>query len=118
MCARAKKAWCGLKQAGKIAHDDLVKRLKAHGHEKVTTTEGHFRHETQDIDFALVVDDFPIQCKQGSDLDHLRAAMEEHCTFKADTDAEQCAGIHLKWDHMRQTVCSSMDGHIEQALRD
>ena len=32
--ARVAKAWHGLKQAGKIAHDNLVQRLEEHGHKK------------------------------------------------------------------------------------
>ena len=39
--ARVNKEWCGLEQAGKIAHDDLVKRLDAGGCER-TPIKGHF----------------------------------------------------------------------------
>jgi hypothetical protein len=34
--AKIKKAWYGLKQSGKIAHDDLVEHLTKHGYEKTT----------------------------------------------------------------------------------
>ena len=42
--ARINKAWYGLKQAGKIAHDNLVTHLKQHGYIK-TTTPRLFTHE-------------------------------------------------------------------------
>ena len=58
--ARIAKAWYGLKQAGKIAHDDLCERLAAHGYHK-TNTDGLFRHESRDISFTLVVDKFGIK---------------------------------------------------------
>jgi hypothetical protein len=65
--ARVNKAWYGLKQAGKIAHDDLVQHLEAEGYTK-TMVEGYFRHETRDIDFTLVVDDFLIKYTNDNNL--------------------------------------------------
>ena len=44
---RIKKAWNGLKQAGKIAHANLVAHLKQFGYHKVPRTEGLFLHHTQ-----------------------------------------------------------------------
>ena len=41
ICTMVEKAWCGLKQAGKMAHDDPVERLGKHGCKK-TNVEGHF----------------------------------------------------------------------------
>ena len=58
--ARVKKAWYGLKEAGKIAHDDLVAHLKKYGYFE-NTTPGYFRHESRPIYFTLVVDDFGIK---------------------------------------------------------
>ena len=58
--ARIVMAWYGLKQAGKIAHDDLVAHLKTHGY-KEAITQGLFLHETRPISFTLVVDDFGIK---------------------------------------------------------
>ena len=51
--ARIKKAWYGLKQSGKIAHDDLVTQLSKHGYHKSKYTEGLFTHETRQIAFTL-----------------------------------------------------------------
>ena len=91
------EAWCGLKQAGKIAHDNLVEGLEQDGCQK-TTVEGCFKHETCDITFTLVVDDFLIKHTNEEDFQHLSDATGKHCAFKVDTDAKQCAGIHLKWN--------------------
>jgi hypothetical protein len=113
--ARVNKAWYGLKQAGKIAHDDLVEHLTTAGYHK-TLVEGYFRHETRDIDFTLVVDDFLIKYTQDEDLEHLRKAIGDHYTFKVDLEAKQYVGINLKWDYDKRTVRLSMDGYIKQAL--
>ena len=114
--ARVNKAWYGLKQAGKIAHDDLVQRLAAGGYKKAELVEGYFYHETRAISFTLVVDDFLIKYVDSRDLAHLRATIEAHYTFKVDEDARQYVGIHLKWDYIQRTVRLSMDGYVKQAL--
>ena len=114
--ARVNKAWYGLKQAGRIAHDDLVARLAEAGYHKASLVEGYFRHEHRPIDFTLVVDDFLIKYERSEDLEHLQAAVGKYYKFKVDTDAKQYVGIHLKWDYDRRTVRLSMDGYIEQAL--
>ena len=57
--AKINKAWFGLKQSGKIAHDDLVQHLAKHGYVQAENTDG-FVHGLRDISFTLVVDDFGI----------------------------------------------------------
>ena len=114
--ARVNKAWYGLKQAGRIAHDDLVRRLAESGYHKTGMVEGYFRHKTRPIDFTLVVDDFLIKYKNDEDLKHLSDTIEKHYKFKVDTDAKQYVGINLKWDYVKRSVRLSMEGYIEQTL--
>ena len=68
---RIDKAWYGLKESGKIAHDDLVGHLKQYGYEKTKRTEGLFIHKTRDISCTLVVDDFGIKYTNKADVEHL-----------------------------------------------
>ena len=110
------KAWCRLKQAGKTAHDDLAGRLAEGGHHKAGLLEGCFQHETCDINFALVVDDFLVQHNNNEDLEHLVKTVQKCCEFKADAEAKQFVGIQLQWDCDKQTERLSMPGHIKQAL--
>ena len=116
--ARVNKAWYGLKQAGKIAHDDLVERLAEAGYQKTGLVEGYFKHETRNIDFTLVVDDFLIKYVNDDDLQHLREAVGKYYKFKVDLEAKQYVGINLKWNYKDGTVRLSMDGYVEQALRE
>ena len=69
--AKINRAWYGLKQAGCIAHDDLVEHLAKHDYVKTEHKEGLFRHKTRDISFTLVVDDFGIKYIDKDDVDHL-----------------------------------------------
>ena len=72
---RIKKAGYGLKKSGKISHDDLVAYLKTFGYHKAPRTEGLFLHDTQEISFTLVVDDFGIKYTNKSDVNHLIASV-------------------------------------------
>ena len=114
--ARVNKAWYGLKQAGRIAHDDLVAHLAKAGYKKNDIIEGYFRHEDRDIDFTLVVDDFLIKYTDDRDLEHLQETIGAHYKFKVDLTAHQYVGINLKWNYNKRTVRLSMDGYVRQAL--
>ena len=116
--AKVKKAWYGLKQSGRIAHEDLVKHLAKHGYTKVPFTECLFKHKERDIAFALVVDDFAVKYTNKEDADHLIAAMNSKYPFKVDWEAKQFIGINMKWDYEKGEVELSMDGYVEQALKE
>ena len=51
----------GLKQAGKIAHDKLVKYLAPYGYKRARHTPGYWKHNNKPISFVLCVDDFGIK---------------------------------------------------------
>eukprot|EP00536_Pseudo-nitzschia_multiseries_P014224 jgi/Psemu1/214116/e_gw1.673.25.1 len=116
--ARIKKAWYGLKQSGKIAHDDLVGHLQQYGYRKAPHTEGLFLHDERDISFTLVVDDFGIKYTQQEDVDHLVKAVGTKYTFKVDWSGKQYVGVHLNWDYDKREVKLSMDGYMVQALKE
>ena len=86
--AKINKAWYGLKQSGKIAHNDLVKHLNKHDYVQAEFTDGLFVHKLRDISFPLVVDDFGIQYTNKQDVDHLISIMRSKYKFKVDFDAK------------------------------
>ena len=94
--ARIKRAWYGLRESGKIAHDDLVDHLKKFGYEKTENTLGLFRHKTRNITFTLVVDDFGISYTDENDVHHLINAIKERYPVKVKMDPDQYIGITLK----------------------
>ena len=59
--AKMKKALCGLKESGRIAHEDMIDHLATAGYFESKFTKGLFKHETRDISFTLVVDDSGIK---------------------------------------------------------
>jgi len=111
--AKINKAWYGLKQSGRIAHDDLVAHLAKHDYVKTKHTEGLFRHKTRDISFTLVVDDFGIKYSSKDDVYHLNQILRKKYKYEVDMEAKQYIGIHLKWDYKKRELICSMDGYIE-----
>ena len=116
--AKINRAWYGLKQAGKIAHDDLVSHLEQHGYIKAKWTEGLFFHRSRDISFTLVVDDFGIKYTDPKDLQHLATIMRIKYPFKIDEQAKQYIGITLNWDYEQRELRCSMPGYVQQALKE
>jgi hypothetical protein len=78
--AEVNKGMYGLPQAGKVASDFLLPRLAKAGYiEAGRTPSGLFKHKTNSIKFALVVDDFLVKSCQ-ADLDQHQATLREHIT--------------------------------------
>lgn len=77
--ARINKAWYRLKEAGKIAGDDIRDHLGAFGHHESKFTKGFFTHETRPINFTLAVDGFGVKHKNLEDFEHLRGCLSLRC---------------------------------------
>merc|ERR1711884_368599 len=115
---RIRGALYGLKESGRIANEDVVDLLSAHGYKESPLTPGLFTHETRDISFTLVVDDFGIKWTQKEDLDHLISILEKKYEMKVNMDSKQYVGIDLQWDYTNRTLACSMDEYIETALQE
>ena len=83
-----KKVWYGLKQSGKIAHDDLVAHLEKFEYHKAPRTEGFFVHHTQNTSLTLVVNNFGIKYTNKQEVDHPIASVRAKYPFKADWEAK------------------------------
>ena len=69
-CFAINKSMHGLKNAGRVSKDRLVKHLNSSNFFE-TKTPCLFRHSTRDITFCLVVDDFGIKHSNPADLSFL-----------------------------------------------
>ena len=61
----------GLKQDGRIANDRLINHLAQFGYAPVRHTPSLWCHETRDIIFSLVVDDFGVKYVGKKNAEHL-----------------------------------------------
>ena len=82
----------------------MIDHLASHGYHESKLTKGLFKHETQDISFTLVVDDFGIKWTKQGDLNHLITALEQKYEMKVDMESKQYVGIELKWDYSASEV--------------
>ena len=81
-----RKGMYGLKQAGSIANDQLKQHIKASGCVLCRYTPGLFTHTSQNISFALCVDDFGVKYTDKADAQHLLTCLEK--LYKCTTDWE------------------------------
>jgi hypothetical protein len=113
--AEVNKGMYGLPQAGKVASDFLLPRLAKAGYIEAGRTPGLFKHKTNSIKFAIVVDGFLVKSCCQADLDHLQATLREQYTITVDEKASRFCGITLDWDYTpgKRKVTLSMPGYIE-----
>ena len=71
-----RKVVYGLKEAGCVAFQNLVKNLAPFGYELIPCTPGLWRHITRRTTFTLAVDDLGIKHFNQDDLDHLLNALK------------------------------------------
>ena len=109
-------AMYGLKQAGKIANDDLIEYLKEFGYYPSRKTPGLWLHKTRKISFTLVVDDLGVKYIDKADADHLFSAIEVKYPLKIDWEANTYLGINFEWNYDEGCVILSIKGYIPNAL--
>jgi hypothetical protein len=69
--AQVEKGMYGLPQAGKVASNALLPRLQAAGYNTTGRIPGLYKHCSNTVLFALVVDDFFVQYTHPQDFNHL-----------------------------------------------
>jgi len=107
----------GLPHAGKIAQDVLIGRLATtHGYLQ-TGTKCLFRHATNGVAFALVVDDFAVVFKDLASADHLIACLELYYKLTLKKNATKHLGLTIEVDKVVHEVRISNPDVIAKALK-
>ena len=112
-----RKGMYGLPQAGIIAYHALRDHLQPHGYQPCRYTPGLWKHDTRDLRFCLVVDDFGVKYKNKDDANHLIAALQEKYEVTIDWTGHLFCGITLTWDYINGIVILSMPGYVIRVLR-
>jgi hypothetical protein len=66
----------GLPQAGILAYNQLVAHLAKYGYAPITRASGIWTHDTRDVTFCLVLDDFGIKYTNRCDAEHHFTALQ------------------------------------------
>ena len=95
---KANKCIYRLPQAGLMANQQLKKRLNEHGYCQSKLVPGLWKHDTQPIQFTLVVDDFGVKYVGKEHAVHLQKVRESHYKLTCDWTGNRYIGITLDWD--------------------
>jgi hypothetical protein len=74
---KIQKYMYGLPQAGILANKLLQKRLAVYGYHPTEHTHGLWKHETRQVWFSLVVDDFGIKYVGCQNAEHLMTSIKK-----------------------------------------
>ena len=66
----------GLTQAGNIGNDKLKQHLAKFFHNTAPINPGLWRHQTQPLQFSLLVDNFGVKYERQADITHLLDAIK------------------------------------------
>ena len=111
-----RKGMYGLPQAGLLAQELLEERLTKHGYKQNKLIPGLWKHETKNISFTLVVDDFGVKYVNKQDVDHLLRVLKEDYEIFEDWTGAKYVGLTLTWNYQNQKVHISMPGYVKKAL--
>ena len=89
------KGMYGLTQAGKIENDKLKLHLANFGYEPAPITPVLWRHQTQTLQFSLVVDDFGIKYERQEEITHLLDALKTIYKISEDWGGNLYCGLNL-----------------------
>ena len=113
---RIEKGVYGLKQAGIIANQKLVKHMAPFGYHPVKHTPGLWVHTSKKTLFSLVVDNLCVQYFSTEDAAHFLNAPRAKYLITVYMEATVYTGIKLTWDHVHRTVTFSMQSYVYKAL--
>ena len=89
----------GLPQSGILSNRLLKKRLEKHGYHELPHTTGIFRHETRQVWFTLVVDNFGINYVGEENTKYLLGFLKEFYEIEEDWTGGLYCGITLNWHY-------------------
>ena len=106
----------GLKEAGVIAFDQLVQKLKQFGYKPMSQTPGLWKHTSRRTTFTLCVDNFGVHYFSKDDADHLIDAIRATCECSIDWEGTKYCGLTLAWNYRKEYVDISMPVYVKKAL--
>ena len=110
-----RKAIYGLPNAGRLANEQLRKKLEPSGFYEVAHTPGLWKHKRRPIQFSLIVDDFGVKYVGKEHIDYLLTSLRTHYSkVTVDWTGGLYAGINLTWNYQDKWVDASMVGYVKK----
>ena len=111
-----KRGLYGLKQAARLARDQLVKYLGKYGYSPCRYAPNIWKQETLRTKFCLCVDDFGVKCFSETDANHLINALKKAYDITIDRSGTRFCGLHLTWDYKNRHVDVQMPQYVSNTL--
>ena len=103
-------------QSGTLANKLLNKRLEKEGYRELPHTPGLFLHETGQVWFTIVVDDFGIKYVGEENAKHLLGVLKEFYEMEEDWTGRLYCGITLDWHYKKPFVDIAMPNYVPKKL--
>ena len=112
-----KTLW-GLPQAGILSRQRLCTHLASHGYHECPNTPGLFWHETRNVSFVLVVDDFLVKFQHKADAQHLIDSLTAQGMYAIRTNdkANKFLGFHIDYNKTTREICIDLHAYIAKML--
>ena len=107
----------GLKQAAKLARDQLIENLKPYGYSPSPFAPNIWKHSTRPTKFCLCVDDFGVKYFSEDDANHLISSLKTAYNITTDIRGDNFCGLHLEWDYSNKWVDISMPEYVKKTLK-
>jgi hypothetical protein len=107
----------GLPQAGLIAQELLVDRLKNHGYTQSKTMPGLWKNNSRPIAFSLVLNNFGMKHINKKNANHRLSTIQKYYKCLCNLEGEQYCGLTIKWDYKGCKVHPSMPTYLQKALK-
>ena len=113
---RINRGMYGLKQAAKLARDQLIDNLAPYGYFPDKHAQNIWLHKTKKTKFCLCVDDFGIKYHSEEDIEHFINALKTNYEITTDKKGEDFCGLHFTWNYKNKYVDVAMPNYVQKAL--
>ena len=114
---RIKKGMYGVKQAARLAYDDLKSHLATFGYRPDPIATNIWSHDTKPTKFCLCVDDFGVQYFTDDNAQHLINALKTKYDITIDKKGKNFCGLQLEWNYVHGYVDISMPNYVRKTLQ-
>ena len=113
---KIQKGMYGLKQAARLAYEQLINNLQKHGYSPSKFSPNIWSHTTRPTKFCLCIDDFGIKYFSKDDISHLIETLKTYYNITIDWSGMNYCGLTIDWNYDQNYVDISMPTYTHKAL--
>ena len=107
-----------LQKAGTLANQQLQQYLVPYGYTPICYTPSLWKHNSSQVIFGLIVDDFAVKYTNKENAQHLvNALKDKYEDVEVNWDGDKLCGINLKWNYDLRTCKLSIPSYIDKLYK-